>query len=339
MSITTKTTRLTAAAICAFLLVISQQALDAQVSVQITNNVGNAELRTEMETNASLLLSAFNRAVTENKKPKLPDKSLTPEAKKKVEAIWKTSKMSCIAADVRTISRTASSGEQQIRNIPMLILEAGADGRNENIAFNFDERGMISDVVISLKTDVEVIVAQTVKNEKTPSEDVASINKILDFVEKFRTAYNCKDINFLQNIYSDNALIINVVKKSVRQVSNTDQMLKGIKIDDKGYDFQVKTKQRYLADLDKVFKKNAFVNIAFDSIDVKIHPGISKLYGVTLYQTWRSSTYNDKGFLYLMIDCHKEYEMQIFVRAFSEDKIFDFGSFSDIRRFSDNFNN
>jgi len=137
---------------------------------------------------------------------------------------------------------------------------------------------------------------------------------------------------YLENVYSDNALIINAVKKTVQQGDNTSTMLQSATMPS-GWQTKIRSKRQYLDQLALVFKKNKFVNISFDSIKVEPHPGYSKVYGVTLYQKWNSETYSDKGFLFMLIDCINEYEMEIFVRAWAEEKIFSFNNF-DLRRVS-----
>ena len=44
------------------------------------------------------------------------------------------------------------------------------------------------------------------------------------------------------------------------------------------------------------------------------------IYGVTLHQAWRSSTYNDDGWLFLLWDFNNEEQPQILVRTWQEDK-------------------
>ena len=335
-------------------------AQEAAVTVQITLGVKNQELKAIMESNASILLSAFNKAVKENKKPKYPKEIIEEEVGRKIEALWKSSQMLCTANDVRGVCRTTSSGEYQIRRIPMQLLAADSAHKDEEISLSFNNIGKISDIGISIQISPEMLAVvgevdeeeagaasevaeETLNGDKTiqsddftgtatpeySAEDVVNYNKILDFIEKLRTAYNCKDLEYLENVYSDNALIINAVKKTM--TTRPGNMEQNIILTDYGYDYQVKTKRQYLDKLTQVFKKNRFVNITFDSIRITPHPGFSKVYSVDLYQKWNASDYSDKGFLFLLIDCRKEYEMQIFVRAWAPEQIFNFNSFNQIK--------
>ncbi|MDR1631725.1 MAG: hypothetical protein LBR97_02415 [Dysgonamonadaceae bacterium] len=355
--------------VCSLLFQGKMQAQENQlVSVGITVGVKDKNMKSIMENNASSLLSSFNLAVQKNaKKLKLDDKIATPETKKKIELFWESSKLLCTESEIRTVCRKAGSGELQIRKIPVKMLKATDPNAGiELLSLNFNQTGRICDVNISNdnlakqiigisddpqetededsdidKTEPAItenagttneagneVATNSVDELQTPAEDFAERNKILDIVEKFRTAYNCKDIYYIENIFSNNALIIRPIQKTIQQVPNTDLIVRNIKLDGYGYDFQVTSKQEYIKKLRIVFKKNSFVNVRFDSIQVDKVRG-HKIYGVSLHQQWNSTTYNDKGHLFLLIDCRKEDEIQIFIRAWAPEKVFSLNSFAD----------
>jgi len=358
--------------ILVFCLLIQEkmQAQEKQaVSVGIIIGVNDKNLKSIMEYNSSSVLSSFNLAVQKNaKKLDLDKKIATPEAKKKIEIIWETSKLFCTESEIKTVCRKAASGELQIRKIPVKMLKAkDPNAPIELLSLNFNQAGQICDININIDIDqAKLIVGATNKEQETEDEDsvekteqpaeaenvtstnelsdevatnlvdelqtagedFAERNKILDFIEKFRTAYNCKDIYYIENIYSNNALIYSAKRKSIQQVPNTDQIVKNINLDGYGYEFQVSTKKEYIEALRKVFKKNEFVNVGFDSIQVDKVRG-HRIYGVSLYQRWNSTTYRDKGYLFLLIDCRKEDEMQVFIRAWAPEKVCDLNSFTD----------
>jgi hypothetical protein len=134
---------------------------------------------------------------------------------------------------------------------------------------------------------------------------------ILDVVENFRTAYNRKDTSFLYNIYSDDALIITgkevgkpKEKLDVPKATNTTK-----------FEYSVQNKKTYLAKLKNIFAANSYINIKFDNIVVTRHEGNPNIYGVTLKQHWNTSSYSDKGWLFLMFDYKDENNPQIWVRT------------------------
>ena len=86
--------------------------------------------------------------------------------------------------------------------------------------------------------------------------DAASRRQILNYCEHLRTAYTSKDIDFLRQVFSDNALIIvgNVVKtsKETGRVSADSRV-----------SYALHTKRDYLARLTKVFAANRQVDVRF----------------------------------------------------------------------------
>jgi beta-xylosidase len=72
-----------------------------------------------------------------------------------------------------------------------------------------------------------------------------------------------------------------------------------------------------------VFKNNKYIDVQFDEIEVMNHPVHQDIYGVTLRQVWGSSSYNDTGWVFLLIDFTDEYEPCINVRTWQPEKYSD----------------
>ena len=134
---------------------------------------------------------------------------------------------------------------------------------------------------------------------------------ILDYVEQFRTAYNQKDLDFLEAIFSDDALIITgtVVKRKTSD---------GIPLPDK-ITYKKQDKQTYLTNLARVFRNNTTIRVTFDEIEVMRHPVNKDFYGVTLHQGYTSDNYHDDGYLFLLWDFRDEQQPQIHVRTWQPD--------------------
>ena len=153
---------------------------------------------------------------------------------------------------------------------------------------------------------------------------------ILDFTERFRTAYNEHNINFLDAVFSDDALII--TGKVIERKTGD-----GIKLPDE-VQYDVKSKGEYLKRLKRVFAQDVknLIHVEFTSIELTRHPNpdpeFQKIYFVTLHQKYRSGTYNDDGYLLLIWDFTNEERPIIHVRAwqptpFKKDFIKDFDFF------------
>ena len=87
--------------------------------------------------------------------------------------------------------------------------------------------------------------------------------KILDFLERFRMAYNSKDINFLEKVYSDDALII--VGTVLKEKQGSEDMLKGVDIkiivDGKEHTAQVKPFSHITRTSDNMYKVDGTANV------------------------------------------------------------------------------
>lgn len=149
-------------------------------------------------------------------------------------------------------------------------------------------------------------------------KDFANRQKILQFIEIFRTAYNRKDLEYLKKAYSDDALII--VGKVLEKAPQQTEMFKGSRLSSDRIKFVKLSKKQYLTNLEKVFNVNSFIKVDFDELEVIRHDSINDIYGVTLKQHWQSSGYSDEGYLFLMIDFTNEDQPLIHVRTWQSEK-------------------
>ena len=119
--------------------------------------------------------------------------------------------------------------------------------------------------------------------------------QILNYCEHLRTAYTTKDIDFLRQVFSDEALIIvgNVVKESATTA--------GIGPDSR-VTYALHTKRDYLSRLAKVFAINKAVDVKFSDFRIMRHPTKDGIYGVSLRQRYSSDRYSDDGWLFLLWD-------------------------------------
>ena len=151
--------------------------------------------------------------------------------------------------------------------------------------------------------------AAKVISGKLQEDDAESRRTILNYVEHLRTSYTTKDIDFLNQLFSDDALIIvgHVVKVAPPTAENRmlqDQVA-----------FSVKTKKEYLERLAKVFQANKEINLKFSDFHIVRHPSTKGIYGVTLRQQYRSDRYADDGWLFLLWDFRDKDAPKIHVRT------------------------
>ncbi|MBR2242443.1 MAG: hypothetical protein IJ885_04265 [Prevotella sp.] len=276
------------------LLMMTTVAMADGATFKITEGVVDAATKAKMESNVTLMMSLFKSAADEEqKKLKLSKDNFTPEAIKDVELMWKTSAMSCPPVSIMSRCLKTASG-YQVRGIPVDMIEADQEESRQELTVDFTPSGLISGVSIS----IDLQRYEEIMGQKESDLDYARRQIIVDFVENFRTAYNRKDIDLLNSVFSDKALII--TGKVVKEKPNSD--LTRMTLNNNKVVYIKQSKQEYITNLTRVFKNTKYINVKFDEIEVVQHPKYDDVYGVTLKQYWHTSGYSDEGYLFLMID-------------------------------------
>lgn len=203
------------------------------------------------------------------------------------------------------------------------------------------ERDRSQELVLTLNPDGVLIGARfameqhrfdAIINASRSLEDQFRRKQMVSYLERFRTAYNRKDIGFIEQQFSENALIITGTR--IETADENPLEPDETKISRSEYRFLRQSRDEYIARLrDIVFERNDFVNVNFEDIKIYQHPVYDEVYGVNLYQIWDSSTYSDVGYLFLMIDYEEETRPKIYVRAWQPEP-FDNGRVIDMEMFN-----
>ncbi|MGN0032526.1 MAG: hypothetical protein ACI358_01920 [Candidatus Limimorpha sp.] len=120
---------------------------------------------------------------------------------------------------------------------------------------------------------------------------------LLNFLEDYQTAYALKRREYLNQIFSDNALIIigSVFRESKK--SDIISMKDEVKVK-----YDTLSKPQFINRLNRIFDNNEFVNLKLSDTRFNTVNGISNVIGVEVKQEYLSSTYGDIGYLFLMVD-------------------------------------
>jgi len=303
---------------------------------RIMEGISDNALKATMEANVNQMITAFNAtAMQGSQSVKLSKQNFTGEAIKELSAIWKSSGMMIPDMNINARCLKTPAG-YQVRGIPVDIVEADSAERRQELAIDFEPDGKIGNVAIA----IEMHRYDEIMGKQSSDIDYARKQIIVNFVENFRTAYNRKDMQLLNSVYSDRALII--TGKVLREKPNSDITKMTLNNDRVVYIKQ--TKQEYLKNLANVFKLSKYVNVKFEDIEVVQHPKYDDIYGVTLKQYWHTDRYHDEGYLFLMIDFRDADFPLIQVRTWqpyknamgevvtSEKDVFHLGSFRNILR-------
>lgn len=214
---------------------------------------------------------------------------------------------------------------------PKMTFYTGAGGkvlaRGLRMAFSATERGhkttYVDDVIFTFDADGSICnltfgIGNIAENDLltknvTWGEDVRQ--QILDFLENYKTAYCLKDTAYIRAIFDDNATIIvgHVAKRTTRPGLADGQM------SDLGRDivtYRQYSKSQYLERLKRTCERNNFINIKFTNNDVmKMENEHGQVFSIQIGQEYNSSTYADKGYLFLMVDMTTPNEPLIKIRT------------------------
>lgn len=281
------------------------------VRVTISDGISNATVKKKMEDNLSRMLTEINAAHEAKRTVNCKGLGLSDDVTDAFELLWENSPFVCTDEAIVEHCLTTSSG-YQIRNIPLeMDPEEGSesDDNYQEAVVSFTKTGDISSFYIAIDMNLYMKV---VKAKNGDQIDLRRRQLILDYVEQFRTSYNQKDIKFLTQIFSDDALIITgkVIKQKPRD---------GIKLPDR-IEYKKQTKKEYLTGLQRAFNNGKRIHVTFDEIEVVRHPTNVDYYGVTLRQGWTQSNYSDVGYVFLLWDFTDEDAPQIHVRTWQPDE-------------------
>ena len=281
------------------------------VTFSINDGVSSPELKSQMEKNVSTLLTALNAAQRENREIRYDAGVITPEAQQQIDMLWMNVHFFCEESDIVERCLTTSNG-YQVRNIPLVLTPLAGEKIDEDYqeaVINFDKKGTIVSFFFTIGMNMYAKVMQN----KSEISDIRRRMQILDYVEHFRTAYNMKDMPFLQQVFSDDALIIT---GRVVKVEKSELFPQGNKVL-----YKKQNKQQYLSNLANAFKAAKYIKVNFDDIKVVAHPTKANVYGVTLHQEWNTNRYSDEGIVFMIWDFTNEDQPKIHVRTWQPDKI------------------
>lgn len=151
--------------------------------------------------------------------------------------------------------------------------------------------------------------ATKVLSGKLEENDTERRQLILNYMEHLRTSYTTKDIDFLEQLFSENALI--VVGTVVRVGTEAENGY----LSPSQVVYNVKSKRQYLDKLKLVFKANQDIRLKFSGFRIMRHPTLPGIYGVSLRQGYSSDLYSDDGYLFLLWDFRDETAPKIHIRT------------------------
>ncbi|MDY0142931.1 MAG: hypothetical protein RBR97_13660 [Bacteroidales bacterium] len=216
-----------------------------------------------------------------------------------------------------TLSIISFNNETMVRSIPMLFsFHNNREEFIENVVFTFDEKGKINNLSFALGQ----IAINDILQKPTGFGSLEEKYFLIQFMENYKTAYSLKRIDYLEAIFDENALIIvgNVVK-TAEEPNDRINLMYG-NLSNEQIEYIILSKSEYMERMKRVFGRNEFINIHFEDNQIRKTQRDDKIYGIQIAQYYHSSTYADKGYLFLMIDLNDTLQPKIYVRSWQPHK-------------------
>ena len=282
-------------------------------TLKIRGGISDEGLKQKMETRISSLLTEVSQATKAGRLLRLQQVEMTERAKESITRLWDSYHFLCDYTENEVLCLSDVNG-YEIRNIPVTLKPMGSGytgEREKELTVSLTRDGIISGVHMALSNNA----FHNVVNKGLDVTDTRRRLEILNFVESFRSYYDEKDIASLQQVYSDDALIITGRVIQRRTYQNDQPTLKPEVV------YSKKNKEQYLKSLENTFRRNKFIKVTFDSIQVVRHPAKPNFYGVTLHQNWKSSSYQDDGYVFLLWEFKEGASPVVHVRTWQPDMI------------------
>ena len=189
------------------------------------------------------------------------------------------------------------------RSLPMRFTFSNRRSFVEQVVFEIDTVARkISNLSFALSENmVRSILGHEQWNER-------SRLAIIDFIETYQTAYALKRLDYLQSIFSEDALII------VGKVLAPATHLEGQYIPPRVRQNRL-SKATYMRNLKACFDTQEYINLKFADINIVRAGKGGEIYGIQMQQDYFSTTYGDKGYLFLHVDLNNPDQPIIHVRT------------------------
>ncbi len=249
------------------------------------------------ERSLSALLTEINYAQKNNTHISNRSLNMSDFAKRSVERIWTVTPFYCPEEEIVLKCIVYAKGNMEVRNVPLIIKPQGELFGNDdfqNAVVEFDARGQITDFRFTMSAHPITFASELDNRFGNEVVETEQLHIIRRYMENFRTAYNQKDITTIENLFSDDALII--TGHVTQRVSQGDRrMMKPHVV------YNKQTKQQYIANLKKAFARNKWIQVTFDkNMEIRRSKKDPTMYGLKVNQSWKSSNYSDEGCLFLI---------------------------------------
>lgn len=305
-----------------FLSAVTFSVMAQQVTVELMydKSAASPAVVAKAEHNLQLLITEINYAYRNNRSVSMTSIPMSDFAKRAINMLWKNVQFETCQNNFRDKLWVFKRNRMmQVLHIPFVLHDnSPVDGDRQDAVVEFDLTGKITDFRFGI--DPELSESMENYNEVADLENQAIITK---WVQHFYTAYYEKDIDFLNKVFSDDALIItgNVIKIKTPETGIVEKV-----------SFKKQTKTQYLRNLQRTFIRNKEIRVNFQLLD-NPEGGKGKFithrkgkngrdfYGVRLRQEWKSDRYHDEGYVFLLWEFPENSDPVIHVRTWQPEML------------------
>lgn len=187
---------------------------------------------------------------------------------------------------------------------------------NEKLSFYIDSNSkQITHIAMGLGREAmnDVVLGHLDWSEK-------SRTRIVGFLEDYRTAYATKNLEYLDKVFDDNAVIVLGKRLQVAPQLNKEGYMNNHRVQ-----FTQLTKREFLRNLRRQFQSKDYINLHFSQNRIyQLQKGVER-YGIEIKQDYYSSNYGDTGYLTLIFDLTNPDQPVIHVRTWQEQPDPNFG--------------
>ena len=282
------------------LLFVTLPAHAVDVTLTVDEHVDRPSALAAAQSNLAAVLTEINRAQKAKESVSVKNLRMDEFAKKSLARLWAVTPFYCDDEEVVERCWVFKNGTMMVSHIPLIITPEDENfglGTYQEAVVEFDTKGQL----IDFRFAIDAQTAESMERCGTVVDKEKQMI-ILQYVERFRTAYNQKDISTIEKMFSDDALII------------TGRVVMAKPQGDQGAQFKVEynkqNKQQYISNLRRAFLRNKWIDVKFSQIGENGEDGgcagitqstkDKTKYGVRLRQSWKSSNYSDEGYLFLL---------------------------------------
>lgn len=164
----------------------------------------------------------------------------------------------------------------------------------EDVVFTFDSKKRIDYIAFGLGEKAE----HDILNNDEWNE--ATRKALMNFLENYKTAFALKRIDYLRNVFDDNAVIISgcVITPGGNRFADSNSHY----AQNQYVRYTREGKNEYIARMARSFASKEFINIRFSDNSVKKLGKGMESYAIQIKQDYYSSNYGDTGYLFLYVD-------------------------------------